>query len=179
MMNPTNGETNHKFNGGQQFQAANVRCLHYPSKITFFVKMISTIPTFSYKPRDLLYPSEIWSAAARATDITERMTDVEIIVGFDEPFSFNAHRFILSARSPVFDVMLNGAFEEARTGVVRITDVNPDTFALFIKFLYTGLLPIYDDQQLMKNLFELADRYDVVTLANFCRPSSEDPVDED
>jgi len=76
--------------------------------------------------------------------------------------------------------MLNSAFEEARTGVIRITDVDPDIFAHFFKFLYTGQLPIDgDDEDLRANLFELADRYDVVTLANVCRPSPEDPVDED
>jgi len=148
-----------------------------PSKITFFVTLTSTVPTFSYKPRDLLYPNEIWLAAARAADVTSRMTDVEIIVGLDEPISFQAHRFILSARSPVFKTMLNNAFEEARTGTVRIIDVDPDTFYHFFKFLYTGLLTISDDQHLKENLFALADKYDVVTLMNICRPSPEDPVD--
>jgi len=38
---------------------------------------------------------------------------------------------------------------------------------------------IHDDDDLRTNLFELADRYDVVTLANICRPSPEDPIDED
>ena len=108
------------------------------------------------------------------------MTDVEIIVGLDDPLvSFLAHRFILSARSPVFDAMLNGDFEEARTWIIRISDVHPDLFAHFFHFLYTGKLRpfIGEDRRLKRDLFALTDRYQVDTLMHICRPAPEGPVD--
>ena len=148
---------------------------HFPYKINFFVRLVSrpTVPTFTFKPYDLLHTNDIWSA----TTVAKRMTDVVLIVGRDEPISFHAHRFILSARSPVFAVMFESDFEEARTGVVRIGDIDPDTFGHFFKFLYTGLLLIGDDDwPLKERLFMLADKYDVASLMDICRPfSPEDP----
>ena len=101
-----------KLTGSQSFQIANLpRSRRFPSKINFSVKLVSTVPTFSYRPCDSRFASKLWSAA----NVAKTMTDIEIIVGLDQPKSFHAHRFILSARSPVFDAMLNGDFEEART----------------------------------------------------------------
>ena len=161
------------FTGSQSFQIANLpRSRRFPSKITFAVKLVSIVPTFSYKPCDSLYANKLWSAANAKT-----MTDIEIIVGPDQPKSFHAHRFILSARSPVFAAMFNSAFEEARTGVVRLSDVHPHTFTHFLKFLYTGLMPSGDNRKLKTNMFALADRYQVETLMKICRPPLERPVD--
>ncbi len=122
------------FTGSLLFGSIDLpRNRRFPSKITFSVKFVSTVPTFSIKPCDLLLADKLWSSAN-----AKMMTDAEIIVGRNAPRSFHAHRFLLSARSPVFAAMFNGTFEEARTGIVRINDVDPDTFAHFFKFLYRG-----------------------------------------
>ena len=174
MANPTaGGSLIQMFTGARSFQETHRSRKHFPSKISFFFKLISTIPTYNYKLRDWLLPNHLWSAAT----VAKKMTDAEILVGPDPPTCFLAHRFILSARSPVFAVMFASAFEEARTGIVRINDVNPDVFVHFFQFLYTGTLYIGDDRQLKKDLFALADRYQVETLINICRPAPEAPVD--
>ena len=36
--------------------------------------------------------------------------------------------------------MLNSGLDEARTGQVQINDADPETFALFLQFLYVGKL---------------------------------------
>ena len=172
MVNPAAAERQVRmFSGAIPFQRTNV---YFPDKIIFNVKLISTVPTYNFKVHDLLLPNNLWYAAA----VNKILTDVEIVVGFDETTSFLAHRFILSARSPVFDAMLNGNFEEARTGMIRINDVHPDLFVHFFQFLYTGTLrsPVSEDRRLKEDLFELADRYLVDTLMNICRPAPEGPV---
>lgn len=87
----------------------------------------------------------------------------------------NAHRFILTARSPVFAAMFNSGMSECLTGKVRIENVDPTTFRDFLKFLYTGMLEPSADRE---ELFVLADKYQVETLMNYCRPATE-PTDVD
>ena len=43
----------------------------------------------------------------------------------------------LSSSSVVFDRMLDQNMQEARTGEVDITDVDPDTLKLMLEFIYT------------------------------------------
>jgi hypothetical protein len=54
---------------------------------------------------------------------------------------FNAHRFILAARSPVFAAMLNNegifSFAESQTGQIEINNTQPRALHIFLHFLYT------------------------------------------
>ena len=61
------------------------------------------------------------------------LTDFVFVVG---SASFQAHRPLLAAHSPVFAAGL----EEARTGQVQINDTDPESFALFLRFVYVGEL---------------------------------------
>ncbi len=145
-------------------QIFTIEAYQIPSKITFYVKFVEIFTSFSYAFRDTRLADDLWGAA-----LNRKMTDVELFV---ESTTFAAHRFILSARSPVFYAMFNSAFEEAKSGKVRIEGVNADTFAQFLRFLYTGSL--CDDQHPIKEeLFALADKYDVKTLMDILDPSTE------
>ena len=65
------------------------------------------------------------------------LTDFVFLVG---SASFQAHRPLLAPHSPVFAGMLNSGLEEARTGQVQINDTDPESFALFLRFVYVGEL---------------------------------------
>ena len=85
-----------------------------------------------------------------------------------------AHRSLLAARSPVFAAMLNSGLEEAQTGQVQISDSDPETFALFLRFLYVGKLENNIEKTVVSGpmkmkLFALADKYQVETLMKICQ----------
>lgn len=52
-----------------------------------------------------------------------------------------AHRLVLQARSPVFRSMLASGMMEGETGVVTVTDMQPDVFRALMHFVYSDDLP--------------------------------------
>ncbi len=139
-----------------------------PFSITFHVKVVNTIANYDFKFIDKTWENQIWNAV-----VNRKFTDVELLVG-DQ--SFPAHRFVLSARSPVFAAMFNSGMAETQTGQVRIEDVDPNIFRLFLEFLYTGPLKSFEETE---QLFTLADKYQVETLMTLCQPTDESVDVED
>jgi len=150
----------------QVFTDALTTLPELPLAITFYIKLTSTIPSFSHK----LVDSE-WKFQLLASAVNEQLTDVEFQVG-DE--SFAAHRSLLSARSSVFAAMFDSGMKELQTGKVQIDDVDPDTFRCFLEFLYTGMLE--SSSIISEKLFKVADKYGVETLMDLCRPATIQPV---
>ena len=138
----------------------------FPSTITFFVKLFSMVPTFGYKFMDRPFGKHLWNAANGTYN--GKLRDVKLLVGSR---SFSAHRSLLVARSLVFAAMFSSEMEEARTGQVLINDTDYDTFEHSLRFLYEGEMKNWNIS-LRKKLFALADRYQVETLMDICRPSS-------
>lgn len=94
------------------------------------------------------------SAPAKSTqrdDLTlfleERLTDVEFLVEYDPhpPKVVKAHKMMLAVRNEVFEAMFYGNLPEKDQ--VRITDLHPDGFFTFIKYLYTRKATFVDIQQ--------------------------------
>jgi len=134
-----------------------------PPTFTFHVQVFNLIANYGFKFVDSTWEAQIWSAA-----IAKKFTDVEFLVG-DQ--SFAAHRFILSARSPVFAAMFKSGMAEDRTGQVRIgDDVDVNIFRTFLEFLYVGAIKSFDGKE---ELFALADKYQVETLMALCKPTNE------
>ncbi|OXA48157.1 Speckle-type POZ protein [Folsomia candida] len=81
-----------------------------------------------------------------------------------------AHRLILSCKSPVFKQMFRHDVKEVREGRIILDDVSGPVFIAFLRFLYTARLPHGTclDLPLLKDLFKLADKYDVSKLKNLC-----------
>jgi len=128
--------------------------------VTFYVKHVCTVGLVN-KFMDSDWSGELWAAA-----VNRKMTDVEFFVGEE---SFGAHRSLLSARSPVFAAMFASGMMEAETGQVRIEDVDPNIFGIFLEFLYTGTFePSPNDV----DLFTVADKYQINTLMDLCRPAN-------
>ena len=130
-------------------------------KIHIWIYLKEISPMYCYVPMDGRFSEEMWSTVDRRT-----FHDVDIQVG---ERAFTAHRFVLSARSPVFEAMFKTEMLEASTGRVQIDDVDSATFETFLKFLYTGTLHADADYC---ELQRLADKYQVETLRALCDKAS-------
>ncbi|KAG0443237.1 hypothetical protein HPB47_015144, partial [Ixodes persulcatus] len=76
-----------------------------------------------------------------------RLTDVEFLVedGSHPPKVFKAHKMMLAIRNEVFEAMFYGNLPEKDQ--VHITDLHPDGFFTFLKYLYTRKATFVDIQQ--------------------------------
>jgi hypothetical protein len=128
------------------------------------------IGNYYYEMMDDLWLKDLWAAA---TD--QKLTDVDIFVGTVKVME--AHRIILSARSPVLNIVLNKVSSDAMKSIAyfgKIFDI--DTVTPFLQFLYTGSLENSTSQNTdYKQLLELARMYEVETLKNFCQVANAVP----
>ncbi|KAJ3702262.1 hypothetical protein LUZ61_005967 [Rhynchospora tenuis] len=109
------------------------------------------------------------------------MTDVTFEVKGE---IFKAHRYILAARSSVFNAELFGCMREKWTDTITIHDIEAPVFRSMLCFIYSDSLPNfeknsndngnnndgeYDDMRLMaQHLLVAADRYDLERLKLMC-----------
>jgi hypothetical protein len=120
---------------------------------------------------DDLWLKDLWAAA---TD--QKLTDVDIFVGTFK--LMEAHRVILSARSPVLNIVLNKVSNATKSIVYFREEFDVNTVTLFLQFLYTGSLETSASKDTdYKQLLELATMYEVETLKNFCLVASAVPPD--
>jgi hypothetical protein len=108
---------------------------------------------------------DLWAAATN-----QKLTDVEILVGTVKVME--AHRVILSARSPVLNILLNKVSSDATKSIVTFgVEFNVNIVKYFLRFLYTGSLLETSANKFTdyKQLLELATMYEVETLKNFCQ----------
>lgn len=92
-----------------------------------------------------------------------QFTDVEIFV---KGKKLEAHRFILSARSPVFNNILSNTKTGTKSCIKVEVDVEFDVFKHFLAFLYTGSLSTSAEN---RQLLGLAETYKVETLLELCQ----------
>lgn len=95
----------------------------------------------------------------------EELCDVTLHVQNEE---FKAHKVILAARSPVFAAMFKHETSEKQTGVVNIPDCDPDSFRVFLEFLYSGKFERELHFRCFVHLYKIADKYSVEELSEFC-----------
>lgn len=60
-----------------------------------------------------------------------------ILVG-PEQKKFMVHQPLLCSKSQYFNKALTGSFEESKTGIVKLEDVSPVLFQIFVTWLYNG-----------------------------------------
>ncbi|KAF3339396.1 BTB/POZ and MATH domain-containing protein 2-like protein [Carex littledalei] len=80
----------------------------------------------------------------------------------------SAHRFMLAARSPVFEAELFGPFTESKSGCVKIQDMKAEVFKALLQFIYTDDLELVL-VELVQDLFVAADRYAIQMLKAKCQ----------
>ncbi|CAO2168484.1 unnamed protein product [Urochloa humidicola] len=88
---------------------------------------------------------------------------------------FQAHKVILTMRSPVFKAQLSGAALATMKAAIKVVDdMQPDVFEALLSYIYTDALPATEGQddedvcQLMCHLLVAATRYRVLQLKNLC-----------
>ena len=89
----------------------------------------------------------------------------------DPSLDLGAHRWVLSARSPVFKTMLSIPMAEAKSGVVEITDVAHDVMREVLRFIYLNKFTREMDTVLDamgEDLLYAADKYEVAGLVGLC-----------
>ena len=103
-----------------------------------------------------------------ATDIARsfhsRAKDVTFVIGEKK---FQAHKFILSARSPVFDAMFQQETEEATLNRCNIVDIQPDVFEALLCFIYTDQVDL--TFEMSKNLLAVSKRFQLDLLEWKCQ----------
>jgi hypothetical protein len=125
--------------------------------------MSSNIKNYTSQFEDVKWTAQLWEAADK-----NLRTDVEFLFVKEEGLLF-AHRFILSARSPVFAAMFSNDMIESQTGRVEIHDADFCLFRHFLKFIYTGKLDIAARNL---ELLALADKYQIETLQEMCQAAT-------
>lgn len=86
--------------------------------------------------------------------------------------TFKVLRAILCARSSAMRAQLAAGLE-ARSPVITLPDIDPEPFALFLRWCYTGQLPNQThpkptDTTLLLGVLEIADRYLAGALVSLC-----------
>ena len=84
--------------------------------------------------------------------------------------SLHAHKFILSARSPVFAAMFLSGMQESQSSVITIEDVELDVMQAVIRYIYCGDLEENNEDNGMFaiKLFAAADKYNLKLLRTLC-----------
>jgi hypothetical protein len=133
------------------------------SVVYFDIKIISTIDNYYYEMMD-----DDWMNDFRTVSKKEKFTDVEIFVGTVKVME--AHRVILSARSPVMNAAFNKTSSTGKSAVNFGVEYDVDTVKHFLNFLYTGSLKAsFKSASHKQHLLKLATFYQVETLKNFCQ----------
>ncbi|PNT64414.1 BTB/POZ and MATH domain-containing protein 1 [Brachypodium distachyon] len=88
--------------------------------------------------------------------------------------SFDAHRLVLAARSPVFRAELYGPMTESKMPSITIQDMGASTFRSMLHYLYHGSLPksgkadVSSTMTEYQHLLVAADRYGIERLKKIC-----------
>jgi hypothetical protein len=134
----------------------------------FDIKTVSTIGNYYYEMMDHHWCKDLWAAATN-----KKFTDVQIYVGSVEVLE--AHRVILSARSPILNESLNKISKPAEKSIVTFgAEFDVEIIKNFLNFLYTGSLKSTDG---VHQLCQLATMYQVETLKNVCQLLNASPPD--
>lgn len=96
-------------------------------------------------------------ADKESCDVTLKVRDKE----------FKAHRAVLIARCNVFAATFRHDTLEKQTGIITISDCDPDSFQEFLEYLYSGELGEISVGSAL-NLYYTSDKYDVEELKTFC-----------
>jgi hypothetical protein len=149
-------------------------CVDFSVKVDFDIKMTSTIGNYYYEMMDKHWLKDLWLAATN-----RKLTDVEIFVGTVK--LMEAHRVILSARSPVLNETLNKTSSNTEKSIITFeSEFEVEIVENFLNFLYTGRL---ESSAGVHQLSQLATMYQVETLKNVCqllnasRPDAENLTD--
>lgn len=125
----------------------------------FQVYITGVVEQYQLRQKDSLINEQLWLSAQN-----EIGTDFEITVGKK---IFPVHRFILAARSPVFEAQL---FNNEKKEEIYL-EIDAACMEQFLKFLYTGELEVAISNPKLK---ELASTYQIKSLESICKAASKE-----
>ena len=135
-------------------QVDEIRVGLFSACIPFRVKIANTNENNCFA--DATWTTDLWSE--------KQFADVDVLVGQNK---LQAHRVVLSARSPVLNTLLS---KISHTGKCKLRigadEVDSAVVEHFLKYLYTGTLSISANN---KQLLALAEMYQVETLKAICQ----------
>ena len=101
--------------------------------------------------------------------LLEHPADTKADIKFEiEGTILEAHQCILIAQSPVFMKLLSDKFKENREGKVVINDTTAEAFQAFLKIMYTGDKVKYFNDEVVCDLYFLAEKYMFEDLESYC-----------
>jgi len=123
------------------------------------------VPAFSCKLQHFAF----W-----LTDLRAPQSFVDIVVGPDSnPVKFTVNRDILYHHSPTFKAYFQSRWEEGQTNIVRLDEVDEETFGMVQHWLYRGELIFGDDDEphhrylvLLSKVWNFGDKYLIPPLQN-------------
>lgn len=127
-------------------------------------------PNYVIERLDGLLGQQLWSSA-----VNQEGTDHQFIA---EGKSFFVHKFVLSARSPVFRVKFSALeIQLGEQGSSEFEDYSYVLVEQFLKFIYTGEL----EGAVSPQLKEVAEMYEIETLKRLCESGmpNEDEMKQD
>ncbi|KAJ3685874.1 hypothetical protein LUZ61_015038 [Rhynchospora tenuis] len=120
-------------------------------------------------------PSEIVDQSSWLRDDIKKLWEREerFDVSFDvEGERISAHKFMLAAKSPVFEAELYGPMTEAKSSCIKIKDMKAEVFNAILRFVYTDNYEHIEKVlsiELVQDLFVAADRYALEKLKVLCQ----------
>lgn len=99
------------------------------------------------------------------TTLDGKYTDGQFHVGTEV---IKAHKVVITSLCRVFEAMFDLDTDEARTGIVTITDIEPDVFRGLLKYLYTGWC-IMLNLDFGISLLIATDKYNPTELMGICK----------
>ena len=98
------------------------------------------------------------------------VSDVVFIVGPNKQ-EILGYKQLLSLSNDVFNAQFNNQYLDKNTDEIRIPDLDPEAFNLFLQFLYFGEFEINDDEKsldLILKIYEIGHRYLTKHLMEIC-----------
>jgi hypothetical protein len=82
--------------------------------------------------------------------------------------TLNSHKHILSARSEVFETMLNSGLSETSTNEIKMDDFDFEVVQAMLQFICTDKVDETSLRFFVKPIFEIAHKYQIMGLMSLC-----------
>jgi len=138
-----------------------IKCeLAYETKLTTFSGV--------YPPEQLALSNETGTMTENFNQLLNSKSLSDVIIDIQGQ-TFEAHKLVLAARSPVFLAMFQTNLTEKQTNTLTICDIEADTFSEVLRFIYTDQVEQLDE--MASKLLSAADKYMLPLLKAKCEVS--------
>ncbi|XP_035224797.1 speckle-type POZ protein B-like [Stegodyphus dumicola] len=121
----------------------------------------------SQKPMSTLSADTLLTLSRDIEDVYKKKDYSDMVLVVDT-LEIHVHKFMLSARSPVFAGMLQHTMTESTESRVVISDVEQNVMKELVLFMYTGRVNDYS-YPMARELYSAADKYAILELKGICR----------